>query len=316
MTEYVSVIIPCFDAERWLAEAIDSCLAQTYEEVEIIVIDDGSTDRSADIARSYHDRIIFESGSNLGANHARNRGFQLSKGNYIQYLDADDYLLPEKLSRQVSGLDSLGSDVIYEDWRHQHHRESNEIVMEDVTVSGQYSDVLEMLLQGWWVPCCALLVRRQAVEAIGRWDETLTAAQDRDFFVNLLLSGAKAAYQPGCYSVYRRYGDVTISTKDRRRWLENHCIVLAKAMHTLEQQKRLSGKYRRALAQSYFHLARIYFDLDRPSYDRLMKKVLNLDPRFRPRESRTYNLTRRLLGYTAAEKLASFKRRKTKLQQS
>ena len=240
----VSVIIPCFNAERWLAEAIDSCLAQTYGAVEIIVVNDGSTDRSAQIARSYGKKIIFESTDNRGGNHARNHGFELSSGVYIQYLDADDYLLPEKISRQVNALKSSGGDVIYEDWCHQYHDEvEGTFRRDDVISAGEQDDVLQMLLQGWWVPCCSLLVRRDVVEATGGWDESLSAAQDRDFFVGLSLSGVKVLYQPGCYSIYRRYGRVTVSTNNRRRWLENHIVVLDKARSALEKSGRLGRKY-------------------------------------------------------------------------
>ena len=100
MEGVVSIIIPCFNAGRWLREAIDNCLAQTYRGVEINVVDDGSTDDSLTIIQSYGDKIRYESGPNQGGSHARNRGFALSHGDYIQYLDADDFLLPEKIEEQ------------------------------------------------------------------------------------------------------------------------------------------------------------------------------------------------------------------------
>lgn len=93
----VSVIIPCYNAERWVAEAIQSCLDQTYSPIEVIVIDDGATDRSLEVIKSFGQRIRWETGPNRGGNCARNRGLALSKGQYVQFLDADDYLLPEKL---------------------------------------------------------------------------------------------------------------------------------------------------------------------------------------------------------------------------
>ena len=93
----VSVIIPCHNDEDWVSKAVGSCLSQTHEPLEIIVVDDGSTDSSRDILRSYGDQIRLLCGPNRGGSHARNRGFRLSCGDYIQFLDADDYLLPEKL---------------------------------------------------------------------------------------------------------------------------------------------------------------------------------------------------------------------------
>src|SRR5689334_8631307 len=92
----VSVIIPCYNSGRWIAEAIDSALSQTYEPLEVVVVDDGSSDDSLPIIRSFESRIIWRSGPNRGGNAARNLGFSVSTGTYIQWLDADDTLVPEK----------------------------------------------------------------------------------------------------------------------------------------------------------------------------------------------------------------------------
>jgi glycosyltransferase involved in cell wall biosynthesis len=304
-----SVIIPCYNAERWIDEAIQSALDQTHPSVEVIVVDDGSSDASWKKIQKFGNRIIAETGPNRGGSAARNRGFVLARGDYIQFLDADDYLLPEKIARQVAFLEASGADVVYGDWRHQRHEPDGSVRLENVAVSGERGDVLTALLANWWVAPCALLFRREIVQRCGGWDESLAVAQDTDFFISIAMAGAKIAYQPGCHSIYRRYGPVTISTSNRRRWLDNHHIVLDKALGRLEKKGRLTSKYCRAAAHSYFALARNYFDFNPDKYEFLMHKVLELDPKFRPRESLAYNTTRRLLGYSAAERLASFKRR-------
>ncbi|HEX4350906.1 MAG TPA: glycosyltransferase, partial [Verrucomicrobiae bacterium] len=81
MSPLVSIIIPCYNAERWVKQSIQSALDQNYSPVEIIVIDDGSTDQSLEVIKSFGDKITWETGPNLGANHARNRGLDLAKGN-------------------------------------------------------------------------------------------------------------------------------------------------------------------------------------------------------------------------------------------
>ena len=93
----VSVIVPCYNCARWVTHAIELCLNQTYPNIEVIVVDDGSTDGSLEVLRQFLPRIRLETGPNRGGNFARNRGFKLSKGQYIQYLDADDYLEPDKI---------------------------------------------------------------------------------------------------------------------------------------------------------------------------------------------------------------------------
>src|SRR2546421_12547046 len=102
MSEPVSILIPCFNAKRWIGTAIQSALAQTYEPKEIIVVDDGSTDGSLDVIKSFGDSIRWETGPNRGGNVARNRLLALARGSWLQYLDADDYLLPDKIARQIS----------------------------------------------------------------------------------------------------------------------------------------------------------------------------------------------------------------------
>src|SRR5437762_10442063 len=97
----ISVIIPCFNAEHFIREAIESVLQQTHCDFEIIVVDDGSTDGSRAIVESIGPTIGLVCGPNLGASAARNRGTRLAKGEFIQYLDADDVLAPDALARRV-----------------------------------------------------------------------------------------------------------------------------------------------------------------------------------------------------------------------
>jgi hypothetical protein len=170
-------------------------------------------------------------------------------------------------------------------------------------------DVLGALLSGWWVANNALLFRRAVVERVGGWDESLAAAQDTDFFISAALADAKAVYQPGCDSIYRRYGAVTASTKNRLMWVSNRHRVLDKAVRALTAQGRLSNPYRISLAQSYFSLARVCFDLDQSQYRGLMEKVFLMDPDFVPAERRLYNCTQKLFGFKGAEMIASCKRR-------
>src|SRR4029450_6412226 len=136
MDRLVSVIIPCYNAERWIGEGIQSCLNQTYAPIEVIVIDDGSTDRSLEVIKSFGNKIRWETGPNCGGNHARNRGFSISSGHYIQFLDADDYLLPEKIARQVGFLEESGVDVVYGDWRHEHFGPNGSSWLEEIAISG------------------------------------------------------------------------------------------------------------------------------------------------------------------------------------
>ena len=316
MVKLVSVIIPCFNAERWLREAIDSALNQTYPSVEVIVIDDGSTDTSLEIIKSYGDKLTWESGPNKGGNHARNRGFAISKGDFIQFLDADDYLLPEKIDRQVSFLSQTKADVVYGDWRHQYHLSNGDSYLEEIKISGVQPDILESLLADWWVSPACLLMRRSAVENSGGWNENLKVGQDRDFFISLVMNGAKVVYQPGCYSIYRRYGNTTVSTSSKSKYLESHLYIVKNVEQKLSEMGKLSNSYRCAIAQSYFKLARCYLTTNYVKYSELLDKVLILCPNFKPdSRDRTiiYNLAQNVMGFPRLEKITVwFKRKRMK----
>ncbi len=114
MNEFVSTLIPCYNAERWIKEAIDSALAQNWKAKEVIIVDDGSNDGSLDIIRSFGNRVRSEVGTHRGGNVACNRLLELARGQWVQYLDADDYLLPEKVAGQIEFLlTHLDADVVF-----------------------------------------------------------------------------------------------------------------------------------------------------------------------------------------------------------
>ena len=197
MKDLVSIVIPCFNAEKWIKETIDSCLNQSYSNIEIIIIDDGSVDSSLEIIKSYRNKVIWESGSNRGANYARNRGFALSKGKYIQYLDADDYLLSEKIERQIICFKKTGADVVYSDYQRIKYL-FNGTTSNDLRICGQQEDFLEfILLCKQWLQTANPLFTRNIVSNSGGWDETMKAAQDVDFHRAIAISGAKFVYLPG-----------------------------------------------------------------------------------------------------------------------
>src|SRR5690242_5922162 len=107
----VSILIPAYNAQRWLAETLRSALAQTWPRKEIIVVDDGSTDQTPAIARQFASRqVSVISQSNRGAAAARNKAFSVCQGDYVQWLDADDLLAPDKIAEQIEKSEKRASD--------------------------------------------------------------------------------------------------------------------------------------------------------------------------------------------------------------
>lgn len=113
----VSVVMPAYNSERFIAEAIESVQAQTWKNWELVVMDDVSSDHTVDIVRSFAEKDprirLFENGNNLGAAGSRNRAFKLCHGDYVALLDSDDAWMPEKLERQVRTAESTGAEIIY-----------------------------------------------------------------------------------------------------------------------------------------------------------------------------------------------------------
>ncbi|MEL6580570.1 MAG: glycosyltransferase [Cyanobacteria bacterium J06621_12] len=309
MTNLVSVIIPCFNAEQWLEEAIDSVLAQTYPQIEVIVIDDGSSDRSLSIIQGYGDQLIWRSQRNQGANKARNQGFSLAQGAYVQYLDADDYLLPNKITQQVECLESNKADFVYSDWRYQHHLRDGKVYLDEIRVCGNKADFLESLLANKrWSNLAPMLFSRGLVEQVS-WDETLAAAQDRDFLFSVMLAGAKCIYLPGCDSIYRLHPGDSVSTTSKTRWFEAHCRVMAKAEQNLRERGLMSAPYQQALATGYWTMGReyIYSNSDRQyaTYAQVLERIYRLAPDlFLQNKNKLYQVMFQLLGYQNTEKLS------------
>ena len=170
-----SVVIPAYNAERFLDEAIESVLGQTYAPVETIVVDDGSSDRTAEIARAY-DGVTLIVQENSGPSAARNRGFAASRGEFVAFHDSDDAMAPDKLAVQVGHLidnPSVGC-VLAE----------QELLIEPGVelpfwVAGSEVELADEPL----VHPMTLVVRRAAFERVGGFDESMRAAEDLDWML-------------------------------------------------------------------------------------------------------------------------------------
>jgi glycosyltransferase involved in cell wall biosynthesis len=307
MSALVSIIIPCYNAERWVGEAIRSALKQTYSPVEVIVIDDGSTDRSLDFIKSFKDEIRWETGPNRGGDYARNRGFALSAGKYIQFLDADDYLLPSKIERQMQVLENRRADVVYEDCQVLFENADGSRKWGSLEVSGEHADILEKLLDGWAPPPCTFLFSRLAVEKAGGWNENLTSAQDNDFYIKVALAKTTWSYASGSQSVYRRLSVPTVSTQNARATDENLIRVFRETEANLLRDGCLADRYRRAIARSYLGIGRKHFNSDIAWFYRLRREAQRLWPSIVDECSHPYRLSAKVLGIPATENLRSLK---------
>ena len=183
-TPLVSVVIPVFNLEAYLGEAIDSVLSQTFQDLEIILVDDGSTDRSRQIISDYQERfperLRSAMRSHQGAAAARNAGIDASKSEWIAFLDGDDFWKPEKIARQMQ--------VVREDPAIDMVATSAEIAGSRNTIPKHHPDPqqlrIELLAHGCVIPLSSVLLRRSAL-GNERFDERLESAQDLDLYFRI-----------------------------------------------------------------------------------------------------------------------------------
>lgn len=214
-SELVSVVIPTYNRADLLKECVFSTIRQTYRPLEILVVDDGSTDHTNAVIEDIQTQVIGETAlslrqitvSNGGAPRARNIGTLESKGTWIQYLDSDDLLLPHKIENSLKAAQKEDADLVYS--QSQYLSCTNQRVDRFLgrPLDGSDRDYFEFS----WQTMCPLYSRK-AIERIGLWNEDLTMYQDWEFCVRGVLSGLKIHFLDQVGSLYRVHGDGNIGS--------------------------------------------------------------------------------------------------------
>jgi glycosyltransferase involved in cell wall biosynthesis len=191
----VSIIIPLFNQKEFVAEAIESSLDQTISDVEVIVVDDGSTDSPGQILDRFGKKIKVVEQQNQGLASARNAGLGCASGEYIQFLDADDYLHREKIAHQIRSLTESGARVAYCEIA-QHDMSSRKLYLRYV---GEIEELFPHLYNVWHtypLPIHSLLFHRSIIETHGGFEVDLQAAEDRYYLSLLTLKRVPFVYYP------------------------------------------------------------------------------------------------------------------------
>ncbi len=302
----VSVVIPCRDAARWIGDTLASVLEQQAAALplEVIVIDDGSTDESVGIAAAAGSsvRVVWQMPQGVSA--ARNAGTQLAVGEYLQYLDADDVLMPGTLAARVRALEVSGADVVltpYERWTPVTAGPGGGYVVRRTL--GPRPDV-DLLTDAWWPPG-AVMYRRRIVGAIGPWRRDLPVIQDARFLLDAALAGARFTQIEPTGLRYRVHPD-SLSRRDSGAFLDD-CYRNAMDLHDRwESSNQLDPERRQALVRVYAHVARPFFSTNRPRFDEVCARIATLDPAFRPEGPRALRALSGVVGYPAAEQIAGW----------
>lgn len=203
----VSIIIPCHNAGRWLAETLESALAQTWPATEIIFINDGSTDGSLAVAQQFAARgVRVIDQPNRGASAARNHGLRAARGEFMQFLDADDLISPDKIAAQIELLRTRPAGTVATCAWGRFQSDPAKAQFVDTAVFRDFAPVDFLVLAGdtgaMMHPSCWLLPRAVA-ERAGPWDESLSLNDDGEYFCRVLLASAGMAFCPAGRSCYR-----------------------------------------------------------------------------------------------------------------
>jgi len=299
----ISIIIPCFNAQRWIRQALDSVTGQDAGDIEIIAVDDGSTDATADILTEEFPFVKLIRIRNQGPSKARNIGTSLATGEFIQYLDADDLLAEGKLRVQVEMLESSGADVAYGAWGKLTKMENGGYITTE-QINRKIQDPEIDLFTDFWCPPAVYLFRRPIVNKIGGWNENLLFIQDARFALDCALHGAKFVYCEGIMAYYRVHSFGSVSTSNALGFTQD-CFKNANDIKQWWQEHGdITGVRKKALLEVYGTIARFSFQHDKGMFNKALGILRELTPYYIPPAPLSLKFLSLIFGYKNAEAIA------------
>jgi GT2 family glycosyltransferase len=217
----VSVVMPCYNAAPYLAEAVGSALNQTYGNVEVVLVDDGSTDGSADVcarlAAEHPGRLVLAHSNRVGPYPARNQALRLIRGELVAFLDADDWWDTTALDKLYAAMTNAQADIAYCGWKNV-----GEGIHSEPYVPPAYEadDPVAHFVRTCPWPIHAALVRRSVVDRLGGFSERRFASMDYDFWLRSLAVTRRIVRVPGVLAFYRWHGTGQVSAVKWRQVLD------------------------------------------------------------------------------------------------
>jgi glycosyltransferase involved in cell wall biosynthesis len=302
----ISIIIPCYNAATWIRETISSVIIQAHPIFEIIVVDDGSTDGSNIIIENNFPQVNLIRVPNGGVSHARNIGAEHAQGEWIQFLDADDVLHPNKLEWQVASLFAQSEKVafIFSPWCNMTLQNGNWHPIPPVRSTILVNDLYEQIFEHF-TPLSTGLIRKTWFDQVGGFDVNKPLIEDVHLQLRFLLAGATIAYIPTPEPVfYYRQIAQSLSHRNTAQFVAECWANLELAEAGLIEKGELTPARRELLARNYLFVARYYANHDRACFEQVVDKMEKLVPGFLPSEPRLLAVTARILGYRRAEQVA------------
>ena len=253
VSRLVSVIIPAYNAECFIADTLESVFAQTYTPIEVIVIDDGSTDTTAAIVRAKFPQARLFQKPNGGVSSARNLGIRMATGCFVAFLDADDLWLHDKLLKQVNLL-SQHPDIAwcYCDCQYFRGDRRNVKYRLSMVANPYQGNILRPLFLENFISSPTPLIKREVFEHVGFFDERIHIAEDWDMWLRIARSYV-VAYLPEHLALYRQYSQTScVAETGNKKYLEANLCVLTVARE--RDSDKLSCLYAQAKSNVYFKI--------------------------------------------------------------
>jgi glycosyltransferase involved in cell wall biosynthesis len=300
----VSVLIPCYNAEKYVGETLESVFRQAWPELEVIVVDDGSTDGSADVVRSFarpNLRLIQQ--ANRGQTAALNVCCSHATGEFVQYLDADDLIDPEKIALQMARLQDAPRCIATAEWG-RFHRTPQETQFKEEPVWRDLSPIdwlaisrLRMMFPALW------LLPMSIVRTIGTWREDLTLNNDAEYFTRAVLAAERVLFCAGARCHYRSGIPGSLSGSRTPRHFASQFTVLdlcESYIRAVEDSERV----RRGFAVNWQEMAHYAYPYDQAVATRALDRAKALHPiRTRPDGGLRFRAMSRIIGWRAARVL-------------
>jgi glycosyltransferase involved in cell wall biosynthesis len=299
--------VPAFNAGRWIAEALDSALSQTYRTIEVIVAENRSTDNTREVVTRFKKAVRVIDAPIHGCGAARNAGLADARGEVIQWLDADDVLEPWKIERQLDRLLESDADIVWGPfWTYELAHGSTVFERRIRRVPAIGTDVVAGLLSGdGWVQMGAILMRRGGPFESLRF-EADHRVEDINYLIRGAFAGAKFVKSEGDSGLlFRQHGSPRASS------VPNRFLALASAdnarlaLRLWTERGELTPRRRDAVVDVFIFAARSLFDVDRESFTNVLNELRCLDPGFVRRLPPKLRIASKIVGYRRAEEIAT-----------
>ena len=268
---FVTIGIPAYNREEWIAQAVESALAQSWSRKEVIVADDGSTDRTREILEAFGDRITLLSlPGNSGPASARNAILEVARGEWIQWLDSDDYLLPPKIEAQLreaggEPADILLSPSLIEQWG------ADGPAPPWIAHFPESPEPFYLWLAFWFPQIGAQLWRREALARIGGWSPA-HLVDDYDLYARALQQGLRFRFTPSPGAVYRMGRSFSWTSSKMRELLPAHNRETEAMLAWLAAEGRMTPKLAEAAGIGFFQRLGAYKQFDPAEADRQLSR--------------------------------------------